>query len=73
MLNILAFIVGAVALILAIPTVIPFLGWVNWIILPIAAIGVLLGQFSAKRSGRNFCLGVAAFCVLRLWIGGGLI
>jgi hypothetical protein len=72
-LNIASFVVGAIALILAIPTIIPLLGWVNWIILPIAIFGAVLGQFSDKNSGRNFCLVVIALCALRLWIGGGLI
>ncbi|MEY4269548.1 MAG: hypothetical protein RLZZ58_764 [Pseudomonadota bacterium] len=73
MLNILSFIVGGIALLLAIPTIIPLLGWVNWIILPIAVIGAALGQFSDRNGGRNFCLVVIGLCALRLWIGGGLI
>lgn len=73
MLNILSILFGLTALLLAIPTVIPFFGWVNWFILPIAAFGLLLGLMSDKKSGQTFCLVVIGLCVLRLFIGGGWI
>ena len=73
MLNIVSFLIGVVALILAIPSAIPFLGWGNWVVLPIALIGVLFGAFSSSNTGRNFCLVVFGIACLRLLIGGGLI
>lgn len=65
--------IGLIAMLLAIPALIPFLGWANWVIVPIALSGALIGQFANGRGPRNFCLAVAAFGMLRLWIGGGLI
>lgn len=73
MLSVLASIIGIVALVLMIPTVIPFLGWANWLIVPVALLGALIGSFSASNVGRNFCLIVAAIGVIRLVIGGGII
>ena len=73
MLNILAFLFGLIALILALPAMIPLLGWMNWIIIIIAGVGVAFGFASDKNIGRNFCLVVVAICAIRLWIGGGLI
>lgn len=73
MANVLAFLFGTLALLLAIPTIIPFLGWANWFILPIAVIGVIFGFISRSNSGRNFALVVTGLCILRLWIGGGLV
>lgn len=73
MLSVLASIIGIVALILMIPTVIPFLGWANWLIVPIALLGAAIGSFSEKNTGRNFCLIVAAIGVFRLVLGGGII
>ena len=73
MLNILAFLFGLIALVLALPAMIPLLGWMNWIIIIIAGVGVAFGFASNKNSGRNFCLVVVAICAIRLWIGGGLI
>lgn len=73
MLNILSILVGLMALLFAIPATIPFLGWANWIILPIAAFGFALGLMSDKKSGQYFCAVVMGLCALRLFIGGGLI
>jgi hypothetical protein len=71
MANIIAFVLGVVALILALIAFIPFLGWANWFIIPIAAVGVIFGMASDRNGGRNFCIGVTLLCVLRLWLGGG--
>lgn len=73
MANIIAFVLGIIALILAIPAFIPLLGWANWLIILIAGVGVIFGMASDKNSGRNFCIGVVILCALRLWAGGGLI
>lgn len=73
MANIIAFIFGLIALVLAIVGFIPLLGWLNWLIIPIAAVGAIFGLVSEKNGGRNFCLVVIAICALRLWIGGGII
>jgi hypothetical protein len=73
MANIIAFILGAIALILAIPAFIPLLGWLNWIIILIAGAGIAFGAASSSKSGRNFCIVVVAICALRLWLGGGLL
>jgi len=73
MLNAISILVGLVALLLAIPSAIPFLGWGNWIVLPIAVIGVGLGALSRSNHGRNFCLVVFVIASLRLMLGGGII
>lgn len=73
MLNVLSILLGLAALVLAIPSVVPLFGWINWFILPIAAFGFLLGLMSDKKSGQTFCLVVIGLCALRLFIGGGLI
>lgn len=69
----LSLIIGFTALILAIPAILPFLGIANWLIVPIALMGAFIGQFSSGKGPRNFCVAVAAFCMLRLWVGGGLL
>lgn len=73
MLNILSILIGIVALILAIPSTIPLLGWGNWIVLPIAVIGIGLGALSRSNHGRNFCLVVFGVAVIRLMLGGGVV
>jgi hypothetical protein len=71
--NIIAFLVGIIALVLAIVGFIPLLGWLNWLIICIAGVGAAFGFISEKNSGRNFCFVVMAICAFRLWIGGGII
>ena len=73
MLNILSLLIGAVALIFAIPAFIPLLGWVNWLVVPVALVGLGLGLLSGRTSGRNLNLFVIAVGVLRLFLGGGVI
>ena len=73
MLNLVSILIGLVALLLAIPSAIPFLGWGNWVVLPIAVIGVGLGALSRSNHGRNFCLVVLVIACLRLMLGGGII
>ena len=73
MFNLLSILTGIVALVLAIPSTIPFLGWGNWFVLPIAVIGIGFGALSSSNGGRNFCLIVFAIAVVRLMLGGGFI
>jgi len=73
MLNIISILIGIVALAMAIPSTIPFLGWGNWLVLPVALVGAGLGALSRSNGGRNFCLIVFALAVVRLMIGGGII
>ena len=73
MLNLFSILIGIVALLLAIPSTIPLLGWGNWFVLPIAIVGIGLGALSRSNSGRNFCLIVFAIAVVRLILGGGII
>ncbi len=73
MLNIFSFLIGLAALILMIPAILPFVAILNWLLVPLALVGALIGAASSRNSGRNFCLVVAAFGALRLFIGGGLI
>jgi hypothetical protein len=72
MLNFISILFGLVALLLAIPSTIPFLGWGNWFVLPIAVVGAGIGMLSRRNGGRNFCLIVFAIAVVRLMLGGGV-
>ena len=72
MLNALSILIGLFALLLMVPAFLPFLGIVNWLLVPIALFGAFIGILSTRNSGRNFCLLVAAFGALRLFLGGGI-
>jgi hypothetical protein len=73
MLNILSILLGLIALVIAIPSSIPLLGWGNWIALPFAVAGAGIGALSSSNGGRNFCLVVLVIAAIRLSLGGGII
>lgn len=73
MLNISSIIIGIVALILAVFAFIPLLGWANWVIVPIAVVGLALGAMSDRTAGRNLNIVVIVIGVVRLMLGGGII
>jgi hypothetical protein len=73
MFNIASLIIGLVALIFAIVAFLPLLGWANWLIIPLAIIGAVIGMLSRGTAGRNLNLLVIAIGIVRLMIGGGII
>ena len=73
MLNLISLIIGLVAFVCALVAFIPLLGWANWLIIPLALIGTIIGAISAAKSGRNLNLFVIVVGVLRLMLGGGII
>lgn len=72
MLNILSILTGLVSLIFVIPGVFPLLGWVNWLAIPIAVVGLIIGVLSSKNGGRNLNLVILLIAIVRLSLGGGL-
>ena len=72
MLNILSGFIGLVTLVLMIPAFIPLLGALNWLLVPMALFGAVIGAISSRNGGGNFFLIVAAFCRLRPVLGGGV-
>ena len=67
--NVISVIIGVVALIIALVGFIPLLGWLNWLAIPIAVVGLIVGMFDARTSGRNFNAVVIIFGVIRLFLG----
>lgn len=72
MFNLIAYIFALISLIIVIPSTIPFLGWGNWLALPLIIIGVIFGALSSSDGGRNFCLIVLLIAAVRLTLGGGV-
>ena len=73
MLNVVSIIIGAVALLFAVIAFLPFLGWANWLIIPLAVIGAAVGMASRSNAGRNLNLFVIVVGVVRLMLGGGIL
>lgn len=72
MLNLISILIGLSALGMAIFAFLPFLGWANWAIVPVAIVGLGLGLLSGGKAGRNLNIAVIAIGVVRLSLGGGL-
>jgi hypothetical protein len=72
MFNILSLLIGAVALLLAIPALLPLLGWLNWVVIPLSVLGLGVGVISKSKTGRNLNLVVLVIAALRLMLGGGI-
>jgi hypothetical protein len=73
MLNLVSLVIGLIAFLCALVAFIPLLGWLNWLIIPLALIGTLIGAMSAAKSGRNLNLFVIVVGVIRLMLGGGIL
>lgn len=73
MLNVVSLIIGLVALVFAVIAFIPLLGWANWLIIPLAIVGAVIGMLSASNTGRNLNLFVIVIGILRLMLGGGIL
>ena len=72
MFNLVSLIIGLVALVFAVIAFLPLLGWANWLIIPLAIIGAVIGMISRGTAGRNLNLFVIVIGILRLMLGGGI-
>lgn len=68
MLNIVSILIGIILLPIAIFALLPIIGLLNWLIVPIAVVGAGIGMLSSQTSGRNLNLLVLVIAVVRLMI-----
>jgi hypothetical protein len=73
MLNLVSVLIGLVALVVGIIGLFPLIGLVNWLALPIAALGAGIGTLSDSNAGRNLNIFVLILASVRLWLGGGIL
>lgn len=71
--NLISILIGIVALPGALVAFLPFLGWLYWLVLPVAVLGLVFGVLSSGRTGRNLNLIVLVVGTLRLMLGHGII
>ena len=72
MFNLVSLMIGFVALLGAMLGFFPFLGWVNWAVVPLALMGAGFGILSHSDSGRRLNSFVLVVGIIRLVMGGGL-
>ena len=68
MLNIVSILIGIVLLPLTIFALLPVIGLLNWLIVPLALLGAGIGALSTRNAGRNLNLLVLVVAVVRLMI-----
>lgn len=73
MFNIASIVIGIVAFLGALVAFLPLLGWANWLLIPVALVGLVLGVMSKSTAGRNLNIIVLIVCALRLMLGGGIL
>jgi hypothetical protein len=73
MFNLASLLIGILALPWLLLGSIPFVGALNWLILPWGVLGLILGVLSSRTSGRNLNLVVLGIAAVRLMLGGGVI
>jgi hypothetical protein len=73
MFNIVSLIIGLIALPMALVAFVPLLGWLNWLVIPLAVIGAGVGFLGNATTGRNLNIFVIIVGVIRLSLGGGII
>jgi hypothetical protein len=73
MFNLVSLIIGFVALLCALVAFLPFLGALNWLIVPLAIIGAVVGMVSRSTAGRNLNIFVIVVGVIRLMLGHGIL
>ena len=71
--NVFSVVLGILALIGALIGFIPLLGWLNWLVIPLAVVGLVFGLLAKENSGRNVNLVVLVLAVVRLSLGGGIL
>ena len=72
MLNLFSIIIGVAALLLGVVAFMPLLGWMNWLVIPIAIVGLGIGVLSKRSGGTTLNIVVIIICALRLMLGGGI-
>ena len=73
MLNIISLLCGIIALPVMLIALIPLLGWINYLVIPITVVGAALGAMSDSNAGRNLNLVVLVIGGVRLWLGGFIL
>ncbi len=64
---------GILSLIIMIIGLIPLFGWLNWVGIPLAILGLVLSIIGKSSGGKTICAVAIIVGLLRLIMGGGII
>ena len=68
MFNLISLLIGLLAIVPLLLTLLPHLWWVNCFLLPVPIVGLIFGLISRGTAGRNLNLIVLIIAILRLTI-----
>jgi hypothetical protein len=68
--NILSILIALVVLVAGLVAFIPLLGWLYWIVMPVAVIGAVVVALSRHRTGLVLNCLLIVFFGIRWWLGG---
>jgi hypothetical protein len=71
--NVISIIIGICCFVPMSVGIIPFLGWLQWLVVGGSVLGVIFGALSREKSGLYINLVVLAVAIVRLLMGGGII
>ncbi len=71
--NLISILIGIFALLWALLAFLPLFGWMYWLVIPVALVGLGFGALSSHRGGRNLNVVVIVVGIIRLVIGHGII
>ena len=64
---------GIISLIIMLVAFLPLLGWLNWVSIPIAVLGLIFSSIVNSRNGKTMCIVAIIAGLLRLMLGGGIL
>ncbi len=71
--NIISILIAILVLIFGLVAFIPLLGWLYWIVIPIAVIGAVVGALSRHRTGLVLNILLIVIFGIRWWMGGFIL
>ena len=72
--NVISVIIGITGFVLMFLGLIPLLGWVQWITMPIAVVGIIFGALAKNaKAGLYINVAVLVVAIIRTMMGGGIL
>ncbi|HRI84799.1 MAG TPA: hypothetical protein PK536_05055 [Ignavibacteria bacterium] len=71
--KVIGIVLGIVAMLGMAVAFIPLLGWLNWLNIPFAIIGLIFSIIGKTRTGITLCSIAILFGIFRLMLGGGIL
>lgn len=65
--------IGLFAALCMVPSLIPLLGALNWLVLVVCVVGIIFGVFPERKIGLTINIAVGIVALVRLILGGGAV